>query len=318
MLHAETLGKIEMEEIPTTNLISLRQMYNLLAAQPGDSSAPVLPIDLRAPDEYNACHIRNAINIFLTEEYDGPITSRLLESECSSKQEGIGRFRFRAIAKVVLYGGSAIQTRKLFNFFTAEKKARSVLVLNGTLNDFFMIFPFRCNGLHAPIDTHDIYPSQILDFLFLGSQQNSSSRDQFSNLIIQRVLNCASLEVSNTFDTLSNNGEKYIVKYCDLPIDDSPSQDLTNYFETATRFIEKSRIQKKNVLVHCRAGRSRSAAMVIAYLITYQHQTFTQAFEYVKQCRPNISINSGFLNQLKFLSSRAKTGEKNSENEVRQ
>jgi len=166
---------------------------------------------------------------------------------------------------------------------------------------FFLEYPFRCNGENAPHDTHDIYPSQILDFLFLGSQQNASSRDQFVNLKIQRVLNCALLEVLNTFDKVVLSDVHKGIKYHGLAIDDDPSQDLTKYLGKATRFLDHAKKKRQNVLVHCRAGKSRSPAIVIAYLITYQNMSFKEAYDHVKTCRPNIDINSGFLDQLQAL-----------------
>jgi len=201
----------------------------------------------------------------------------------------------------VLYGGIDQQSEKLYTFFSKEKKARGVYVLNGTLNDFFLEYPFRCNGANAPPDTHDIYPSQILDFLFLGSQQNASSRDQFVNLKIQRVLNCASLEVPNSFNNMVLGDVHKCIKYHGLPIDDDPSQDLTKYLGKATHFIEQAKKKRQIVLVHCRAGKSRSVSIVIAYLITYQNMSFKEAYDHVKTCRPNIDINSGFLDQLQAL-----------------
>jgi protein-tyrosine phosphatase len=52
------------------------------------------------------------------------------------------------------------------------------------------------------------------------------------------------------------------------------------------------------VLVHCAQGRSRSASMVIAYLMKQQHMSFHQALSQVKEARPIISPNEGFMAQL--------------------
>jgi len=297
------------DKIPETHKINNRYLYNLLAVQPSDSAHLTLPIDLRTPEEYKSCRIRNAINIFLSEEYGGPITSRLLESACSTSQEGLSRFQFRGITIIVLYGGSLPHTKKFLGFFVSEKKARKVFVLNGTITDFFLEYPFRCNGTLAPPDSHDIYPSQILDFLFLGSEQNATSRDQLVNLKISCVLNCASNDVPNTFSGIllhsmePGESNKTKISYHDIPIEDDPSQDLTPFIEKATNFIEKAKKEKQNILVHCKAGKSRSVAFVVAYLMAYQNMPFKQAHGYVKLCRPNISINSGFLEQLQQLSS---------------
>lgn len=56
--------------------------------------------------------------------------------------------------------------------------------------------------------------------------------------------------------------------------------------------------QNKKVLVHCKAGRGRSATAVISYLLKYGHDNskynnFREAYDFVKALRPQININSG-------------------------
>lgn len=55
--------------------------------------------------------------------------------------------------------------------------------------------------------------------------------------------------------------------------------------------------EKHQVLVCCSAGKSRSATIVIAYLMNYRGMSFDQAMEFVKR-RRHININPGFLNYL--------------------
>lgn len=54
------------------------------------------------------------------------------------------------------------------------------------------------------------------------------------------------------------------------------------------------------VLVHCVMGRSRSATLVLAYLMMKQSLTVVDAIEHVKQHRC-ILPNHGFLKQLRAL-----------------
>lgn len=53
----------------------------------------------------------------------------------------------------------------------------------------------------------------------------------------------------------------------------------------------------------CTAGISRSATIVISYLIRYQKMTYDTAFKTVKTARSYIKPNEGFLN---FLAKYAK------------
>ena len=52
------------------------------------------------------------------------------------------------------------------------------------------------------------------------------------------------------------------------------------------------------LLLRCCLGVSRSATIVLAYLMKYHHRTLKEAFEYLIEKRPQIWPNEGFLLQL--------------------
>lgn len=66
------------------------------------------------------------------------------------------------------------------------------------------------------------------------------------------------------------------------------------------KFVETC-LKKTNVLIHCMMGVSRSASLVIWYLMTRGNLTLTEAYNLVKQKRPIINPNRGFVEQLKAL-----------------
>ncbi|ETO17712.1 Dual specificity phosphatase, catalytic domain containing protein [Reticulomyxa filosa] len=86
--------------------------------------------------------------------------------------------------------------------------------------------------------------------------------------------------------------------YFRVPIVDDREQNLLQHLHDATDWMHAALLEKKDVLVHCRHGQSRSASVVIAYLIKYQHMTLDQAWDYVKQRRDRIAPNPGFREQL--------------------
>jgi len=86
-------------------------------------------------------------------------------------------------------------------------------------------------------------------------------------------------------------------KYFKLPLVDRVTQDLFPHFQEAMDFIDSS----DRVLVHCAGGMSRSAAVVIAFLMIKNKWKYQQAFEYVKEKRPIVCPNEGFITQLKKL-----------------
>jgi protein-tyrosine phosphatase len=58
------------------------------------------------------------------------------------------------------------------------------------------------------------------------------------------------------------------------------------------------RKEKRNILIHCAAGISRSSTFTIAYLMKDREMPFHKALDYVKERRRWINPNSGFRRQL--------------------
>ena len=63
-------------------------------------------------------------------------------------------------------------------------------------------------------------------------------------------------------------------------------------------FAEKARDCRKNVLVHCVGGVSRSSTIVIAYLMLKHGYSLNDAYDFVKAKKSNISPNFNFMQQL--------------------
>jgi hypothetical protein len=64
-----------------------------------------------------------------------------------------------------------------------------------------------------------------------------------------------------------------------------PSRGLEDYLDDATSFIA-AHLRRGCVLVHCGAGKSRSVAIVIAYLCRYAGMSFVEAAAFVAERRP--------------------------------
>jgi len=85
-----------------------------------------------------------------------------------------------------------------------------------------------------------------------------------------------------------------------LKIADSPYAFITDLFSEAFKFMD--RILKKPshaVLVHCEQGRSRSGAMVIAYLMKKHKQSYPETLNKVLVHRKRVMPNIGFQIQLR-------------------
>ena len=56
--------------------------------------------------------------------------------------------------------------------------------------------------------------------------------------------------------------------------------------------------EQRHVLVHCQSGISRSATVVIAYLIKHKGMSLIEAYEHCLSIRPMINPNDGFFRAL--------------------
>ena len=82
-----------------------------------------------------------------------------------------------------------------------------------------------------------------------------------------------------------------------VTIRDSPVDNIIRYLGDCLNFIDGN----EKVLVHCMAGKSRSATIVIAYIMWTQKKNFQDAMNLVSQKRPSIFLNFGFRDQLKMF-----------------
>lgn len=60
--------------------------------------------------------------------------------------------------------------------------------------------------------------------------------------------------------------DKSIGQYL-IELEDNSSSDLLSYFEKAFKFMDYYLLQGKNALVHCKMGQSRSASLVLGYMV---------------------------------------------------
>ena len=84
---------------------------------------------------------------------------------------------------------------------------------------------------------------------------------------------------------------------------DLPETDMVSQFEQCFQIINDAKQNGGSVLVHCKAGVSRSASVVIGYLIHHHGMSYQEAYDHVKCRRAAIKPNDGFIRQLKEYAS---------------
>nr|XP_057932956.1 uncharacterized protein si:dkey-175m17.7 [Doryrhamphus excisus]XP_057932957.1 uncharacterized protein si:dkey-175m17.7 [Doryrhamphus excisus]XP_057932958.1 uncharacterized protein si:dkey-175m17.7 [Doryrhamphus excisus] len=139
-------------------------------------------------------------------------------------------------------------------------------------------------------DAENAVVSPILPFLFLGNERDAQDLDLLLRLNIGYVVNVTT--------HLPLYHVKSGLRYKRLPATDNSKQNLRQYFEEVFEFIEEAYQSGQGVLVHCQAGVSRSATIVIAYLMKHTLMTMTDAYKYVRSRRPVVSPNLNFMGQL--------------------
>lgn len=87
-------------------------------------------------------------------------------------------------------------------------------------------------------------------------------------------------------------------RYLVLEIADCLTENIIQHFPLVWKFIEESLSGGGKVLVHGNAGISRSAALVLAYIMEKYGLTLRKAFQVVQQRRFCINPNEGFMAQL--------------------
>lgn len=140
------------------------------------------------------------------------------------------------------------------------------------------------NGLKIKDEDKPLEPyTKIISKLYLGNYQAAKDPDFFKEKKIKAVLNCTK-DIPNHFAC------KKDIEYMRIPVDDSLRETdfkkMYEFFPVIVEFIHKHIVlQKNNILVHCYAGRQRSAISVAAYLVAKLGMTPADACKFIMDKR---------------------------------
>lgn len=182
-------------------------------------------------------------------------------------------------------------------------------------------YPVRASGAL----TSEVMPCRqgeiIPQFLYLSDRMTAGDADRLNSIGVTHVLN-VSTDIPNFYEgrDVGQSARRIVYKRCALK--DRIDADIGCFFEAACAFIEDARcaalgqgssaprararaeqgpslpparrVNGGRVLVHCRAGMSRSATIVIGYLMVSNRWDLKRSLHYVDACR-FVQPNSGFM-----------------------
>jgi len=141
-------------------------------------------------------------------------------------------------------------------------------------------------------DMQEIVPGLYLGPYAAAGKKNLSKLESAG---VTHVV-CVRQEIEKNF--IKPNFEPQL-KYLVITLADSCIEAIIPKIKETKEFIDTSLASGGKVLVHCNDGMSRSASLVIAYIMQTYGMDFRSALHYVQQRRFCVQPNDGFEQQLK-------------------
>ncbi|EGG19275.1 hypothetical protein DFA_02062 [Cavenderia fasciculata] len=137
--------------------------------------------------------------------------------------------------------------------------------------------------------TEEFDAQEVLPKLFIGSAAAAQSVTSLKDHNISHVLSIS------TNPPVYTRNEAF--QCLSISIEDEEKRDISTFFDQCHQFIDSGRT-KGGILIHCTAGVSRSATVVISYLMNLFFKPFMYCFQFLKSIRPCVQPNKGFVSQL--------------------
>ena len=132
---------------------------------------------------------------------------------------------------------------------------------------------------------------KITENIYLGNLCGAGDIDLLKKLGIKKVLSLLEEFGWPKYDESDNIVHKA------YKIQDYDRENIIKYFGECFDFIKG----EDKILVHCAAGASRSATVVIAYIMFIKKMSYKDALEFVRNKRFVVYPNPGFRDQLELF-----------------
>jgi len=129
-------------------------------------------------------------------------------------------------------------------------------------------------------------PTHIIDNIYLGSAYNAASFYTLKDLNIKKIINVTQ-EISQYY---SEDFEYKTYKLYDNNFD-----DISDFLDDAYNYINNT---TDNILVHCYMGSSRSATIIVYYLMKKYNMSLDESINFVRTKRNIVNLTTKFKNEL--------------------
>ena len=137
------------------------------------------------------------------------------------------------------------------------------------------------------ISSFDSGPSQITENIFLGDLSGCNSA-----FFLEKNIK-AVLQIMPNPPPITDN-----ISHMHIDILDRGDVDIIDIINCCYSFIEYHEQQNNKIYIHCAMGISRSASVVIGYLMKKNKMKYNDTYNFVQSKRPQIEPNFGFCCQL--------------------
>jgi len=130
---------------------------------------------------------------------------------------------------------------------------------------------------------------EVMPGLFIGSHFfEKNMKNELKNKGVSHILFLV-------HKSLPSHPEDFIYKKYE--IEDSETQEISHMLDEAIQYIEDG-LKSGKVFVNCECGISRSATVIIAYLMFTMNMSYEEAFLLLRKKRHVVKPNRGFKRQL--------------------
>eukprot|EP01084_Bolivina_argentea_P308854 534154_1 len=301
LLQNEYISRIDVEYIPKICLCDQYDIFNAI----NDYDNKIV-IDFGTYEQFYKLHMNGATNIDISKNIDDKIVFDVLWKHIKMRQRAEIYFYYqcRDIVEESKSNNNIMNMLERVQQLVWQEtmKITPFYIYKDDLNIFHnKYYPFLCEeGLKDRYKGCDKqmyidYPNMIINNkLFLGNINHVTNDEILKDLKITHIVNCTPYDYDN-YITKSNNDS-----YIQISINDHYYEEIDQHFETTFKFIDNAlqNDEKNKVCVHCQAGISRSATIVIAFLMTKNDMTLDTAMQFVKSKRSKIQPNGGFMERL--------------------